>query len=389
MRILFSFLVIVSFIIAGCLDNSTGQYVHQPPVKHDDGTTVGTLDEVNIDSALIAKAILKILSDRDNEVHSLLVARNGKLVVEEYFPGHRYKWDAPSHHGEFVDWNYSTLHTTASASKSIVSACIGIAIDKGFIRSVHQSIFDYLPGYEHLATGGKERITIENVLTMTTGLEWREWSAPYSSVDNPAVGIWFSDKDPITFILEMPLIHEPGTHFTYSTGNMALLGEILRNASGKPLDEFSQEYLFEPLGIDSAMWPLVFPNGVHFGNNLETTPRSMLKFGMLYLNDGSWNNKRVVSQEWVLKSSRPFGNNRNINVPGEASGKVGYAYTWWTKDYSSHGMKIHTYTASGFGGQHIMVLPEVNTVVVFTGGNYLTRRPPYKLLRKYIIPAIQ
>ena len=172
------------------------------------------------------------------------------LVFEEYYQGHAYQWDAPNHHGEFMTWNRDMLHNTMSATKSIVSACVGIAIDHGFIESVHQSIFEFLPEHQHLSNGGRAKITIEHLLTMTAGLEWREWSAPYSSVANPCIGIWFQDKDPISFILEMPLVATPGTEFNYSTGNMEVLGEILRYATNMNIDEFSRKYLFEPLGIN-------------------------------------------------------------------------------------------------------------------------------------------
>ena len=167
------------------------------------------------------------------------------------------------------------------------------------------------------------------------------------------------------------------------------LGEIIRNATETAIDEFSGNYLFEPLGIDSFDWIAQFDNGVfETAANLKMTPRDMTKIGVTFLNKGVWNGEQIVSGQWVEKSAAPFPGNTGINVPGEDSGRMGYSYTWWTGEYSRSGQKIHMYTASGFGGQHIMVLPEVNTVVVFTGGNYLTPRPPFKILKKYVIPAL-
>jgi CubicO group peptidase (beta-lactamase class C family) len=378
---------ILLLLILSCKFDASSQYTYRPPENINDGFDVGTLGEVNIDSALIAKAVNKIHQGKYKEVHAMLIFKDDKLVFEEYFQGHAYQWDADYHHGELVTWDKDMLHNTMSATKSMTSACIGIAIDKGFIESVHQSIFDYLPEHQHLKTAGRDKITIEHLLTMTSGLEWREWSAPYSSVENPCVGIWFQDKDPITYILEKPLIDEPGTNFNYSTGHMHVLGEIIRNASNMHISEFSKKYLFHPLGIDTAVWTIKFPNGVYDGNNLTITPRAMVKFGVTFLNKGVWNGQRIVTEQWVEKSATAFSGNHGINVPGEPSGRLGYSYTWWTKEYSHLGKKIHMYTASGWGGQHIMVLPEVNTVVVFTGGNYLTKRPPFKILKKYVIPA--
>ena len=141
-------MVILSLLLVSCeMFNTSAQYTYQTPERVIDGIEAGTL--------------------------------------EEYFPGHKYQWDAPYHLGEWVSWDRDMNHHLMSSTKSVTSALIGIAIDLGFIQSVHQSIFDYLPEHRHLATEGKEEITIEHLLTMTSGLEWREWSAPYSSYENP------------------------------------------------------------------------------------------------------------------------------------------------------------------------------------------------------------
>jgi len=383
--LIISFLSLVS---VGCHLEIAGQYTYQPPEHENDRIEVGTLHEVNIDSTMIKLAVNKILNGQYKEVHTMLIYRDNKLVFEEYFKGHKWQWDAPYHHGELVMWDRTMLHNIMSATKSVTSACIGIAIDKGFIENVHQSIFDYLPDHKHLNIGGKEKITIEHLLTMTSGLEWREWSAPYSSVENPIIGVWFQEKDPITFILEMPLNEAPGKSFNYSSGNIVLLGEIIHNATNMSIDEFSNKYLFEPLGIDSSLWAVKYENGVD-GNNLMITSRAMVKFGALYLNEGIWDGEQLIPIQWVEKSSKPYHGNYSINIPGEASGRLGYSYSWWTKTYYKSGKPINMYSASGFGGQHIMVLPELKTVIAFTGGNYLTKRPPFKILEKYIIPSLK
>ena len=381
-------LAILSLLLMGC-DNfdTSAQYAYRAPEQLNDGIEVGTLEEASINAGMIEEAVSEIYRGRYSGVHSMLIYKDGRLVLEEYFPGHKYQWDAPYHLGEWVNWNRDMNHHLMSSTKSVTSALIGIAIDLGFIQNVHQSIFDYLPEHGHLAIGGKEEITIEHLLTMTSGLEWREWSAPYSSYENPCIGIWVQDKDPISFILGMPLVDQPGTHFNYATGNMQVLVEIVRNGTDMPIDAFSQKYLFEPLAIDSADWALQYENGVD-ANTLRLTPRAMAKIGITYLNKGVWNGLRIVSEQWVEKSAIPFPGNHGINIPGEPSGKLGYSYSWWTKDYFKSGKVTHMYAAGGFGGQHIMVLPERNTVVVFTGGNYLSARPPFKIMKKYVIPAL-
>jgi len=276
-----------------------------------------------------------------------------------------------------------------SVAKSFTSTLIGIAIEKGFINSVDQSIFDYFPDHQHLKNEGREYISIEHLLTMTSGLYWPEWSAPYSSADNPVIGMWLrNDTDPISYILRMPMVFVPGEDYNYSTGNMILLGEIIRNATAMSMNEFSKKYLFDPLGIGKFDWHTRFENGVD-DNQLKTTPRAMLKLGVTFLDDGIWNGERIISANWVEKSSNPYRDNTSINIPGEASGRMGYSYSWWTKTYTHDGKEINLYSASGFGGQHIMVLPEVEMVVVFTSGNFLSKRPNFKILEKYIIPSIQ
>jgi CubicO group peptidase (beta-lactamase class C family) len=364
-------------------------YTYQPPENINDGLDVGTLDEVSIDSELIEKAVNGINRGRYREVHSILIFKDDKLVLEEYFEGHEYQWDAPDHHGELVTWNRSMSHALQSVTKSITSTCIGIAIDNGFIESVHQSIFDYLPEHQHLNIDGKDKITIEHLVTMTSGLEWDEWSAPLSSRDNDIIEIWFQDaeqdKDPVTYALERPLVHEPGTSFTYSGGNMIVLGEIIKYATNMTIDEFSGKYLFEPLGIDSFDWWIRFESGVfETGGGLKMTPRDMVKIGVTFLNEGVWNGEQIISEQWVEKSAIPFADNKGIDVPGTDKRNVGYSYTWWTKEYPESDM----FFAGGWGGQNIFVFPELNTVVVTTGGTYTRSTRLMSLLERYIIPAL-
>ena len=161
---------ILSLLLVSCQSEPSIQYTYRQPESINDGFDVGSLDEVNIDSVLIEKAVNDIKQGKYKEVHSMLIFKDDKLVFEEYFQGHKYQWDAPKHHGELVIWDRTMLHDIKSDTKSITSTCIGIAIDKGFIESVHQSIFDYLPEHQQLNTDGKDKITIEHLLTMTSGL---------------------------------------------------------------------------------------------------------------------------------------------------------------------------------------------------------------------------
>jgi len=342
----------------------------------------------NIDTVLLQKAAEEIRQGKYGEVHAMLVFKDNNMLFEEYFPGHQYKWDGPAHHGEWINWDKSMLHGVKSVSKSITSLCIGIAIDKGFIKSVDQSVFDYLPDHQQLKRDGKEKITIEHLLTMTSGLEWAEWKTALSSEKNDIVGIWFQDKDPVSFILEKPLANKPGSAFHYSGCNTILLGEIIRNDTQMELDMFAKEYLFKPLGIDSSIWGLRYKNGViEAGGGLEIKPGDLVKIGALCLNKGSFKGRQIIAEKWIEKCSTPFSNNTNIFIPGHFSGSHGYAYSWWLKSYKKAGKEYNMLHAVGWGGQDLIIIPELNMVVVFTGGNYVPLTTTFSILDKYILPA--
>jgi CubicO group peptidase (beta-lactamase class C family) len=378
----------ILFICLSACNNPDSEFSNKSPENLDDGLNTGTLESANISSDIIEEAVDQIRGGKFKEIHSFLIYRDNKLVLEEYFRGHRYDYQAPGYFGEVIDWDRTVLHPIMSCTKSITSACIDIAIEKGFIESVHQSIFDYLPDHQQFKTAEKKQITIEHLLTMTSGLQWDEWHAPHATaandIDRLYIECW---EDPLACVLERPLVSEPGQSFTYNGGGFITLGEILRHATNMGIVQFAKHYLFEPLGIDTLRWDK-FPNGeVEAGGGLSLKPRDMLKFGITYLNDGVWNGKTIVSSDWVKKSSGIYGNNKNINAPIEDSGKNGYGYTWWITEPGNGRYKTKMFRANGWGGQVIMVFPELDMVVVFTGGNYTTRSKLFKIVERYILPA--
>jgi CubicO group peptidase (beta-lactamase class C family) len=379
---------ILSLVEISCKNDFSNYYPYHPPEQIGDGLNSGTLEEANIDTQMILKAVYRISQGKYKEAHSMLIYKDNKLVLEEYFQGHKYQWDAPKYHGEMVNWNREMAHPIMSCTKSFTSACIGIAIDHGFIDNVHQSIFDYLPDHQRLKTNNREYITIEHLLTMTSGLAWNEWGAPHGSSANDIDMLYFDCEDPIVCVLERPWWKEPGQLFTYNGGGMVILGEILKNATNMNIDEFSKDYLFDPLGIDSTQWSQ-YPNGMYdTGGSLRINPRDMLKFGVTYLNAGLWNGERIIPSEWVENSSKFYNNNVGIKIPIEDSGKNGYAYSWWTSELSHSGEKIKMFRAGGWGGQSIMVFPELDMVVVFTGGNYDAKSSLFEIIERYVLPAI-
>ena len=364
------------------------EYNYQVPELQNDGLLVGTAEESQIDTGYLVDAVNAIERGKYNEIHSMLIYRRDKLVFEKYFEGHKYQWDAKKYQGELVQWNRTMKHPVMSCTKSITSACIGIANDKGFIESVNQSIFDYLSDHQHLKTNNKNYITIEHLLTMTSGLAWDEWNAAHGGqLTNDYDHLYVVD-DQIKAVLERPWWAAPGEFFTYNGGGIVILGEILKNATGMNMDEFAKKYLFEPLEIDSASW-WSYPNGIlETASSLSMTPRDMLKFGALYLNNGNWNGEQIISPEWVEKSSTVYKNNVGINLPIEDSGINAYGYTWWLSELNYHGKSLKMYRANGWGGQTIMVLPELDMVVVFTSGNWSKKSKLFKILNDYILPSV-
>jgi len=185
------------------------------------------------------------------------------------------------------------------------------------------------------------------------------------------------------------LIDEPGTSFRYYGGNQIVLGGIIENSTQMDIDEFSATYLFKPLGIDSFNWWVRFESGViEAAGGIKMTSRDMVKIGVTYLNNGIWNGKRIISEQWVEKSANSYRGNKGINVPGTDKKNVGYSYSWWTKTFSDSGKGIYMFYAAGWGGQNIFIFPELNAVVVTTGGTYTSSTKTFTLLEKYIIPAL-
>lgn len=263
-------------------------------------------------------------------LRSLLVSWRGELVAEHYFRG-------------------ATARRTAnikSASKSIVSALIGIAIGRGAIGSVHDPIERYLPDVQHAAEGARKRaITIEDLLTMRSGLE---------STSNRNYGAWVRSTNWVRYVLNRPMVDAPGSSMQYSTGSTHLLSAILTRATRTSTWEFARDALAKPLGIALARWQQD-PQGIYFGGNeMVMTPRQMLTFGELYLNHGRWQSQQVVPASWITESFVPRAQSR-------FSGRM-YGYGWWMRELAGH----QTYYAWGYGGQFIFVVPDLDLVAVTT-----------------------
>ncbi len=332
------------------------------PEQLDDGLITDAPENVAVDMTQISNHIKNIHKNKPNDgVRSLLIARNNKLVVEAYFNG----------------WHRERKQDIRSATKSITSSLIGIGIDKGFLPDENARIFDFFDEYESFNhwDDRKADITIRDFLRMRTGLSCNDWSR--TSVGNEE--LMYETKDWIKFVLDLPMSGEPGQRFSYCTGAPVTLGAILANASSKSIPEFAEENLFSHLGIADYEWEFMPSGRTDTGGHLHLRPRDMLKLGLLLLNNGTWNGKQIISQEWITKSTAPNGQ----------AGNQEYGYLWWHHQWDIDGNIISTYFAWGNGGQHIFVLPQLNTVVVLTGGNYGNNSPGLNIIEGVILPSIQ
>ena len=291
-------------------------------------------------------------------LHSMLISHRGELVLEKYFNG-------------------STSRQTAnvkSVSKSWISALIGIAIGRGYIAGLDQPISEF---YGEMLAGDdetKRSITIGNLLSMQAGLETTSF---YN------YGAWVLSDDWVRFALQQPLRAEPGTRLLYSTGNTHLLSDILTQVTGRSTLQFARDELGRPLGFHIESWP-TDPNGIYFGgNNMEITPRQMLKFGELYLNKGRANGRQVIPESWVDISIQPRA--ESVRERGRY-----YGYGWWVRYMAG----VQIAYAWGYGGQFILLAPALDLVVVTTSSSLPGRerrahtRGLYDVLEQRIVAPV-
>ncbi len=302
------------------------------------GMNGGVLDRM-IDSIQVQKLNLD----------SLLVIRNGYIVHETYFGSHA----------------ADQRHIQYSVTKSFVSTLIGIALDRGRIDRIDRRVLDYFPGITVTDPDPRrEGMTLEDLLTMRSGLQWSDTDQDFNDL--------FRSTDWVQHMLNLPMVAEPGTVFTYCSGCTNLLSAVLQEAVGKTARDFGKEALFQPLGISDLVWEND-PTGISIGGwGLFLAPRNMAKLGYLFLNRGEWDGRRIVSAEWVDEATRK-------HTPTD--GNLGYGYQWWTYP------KWDAFAALGRDGQTIFVIPGSKLIVVTTAGG-VGHDKIFQLIEDYVYPAI-
>jgi CubicO group peptidase (beta-lactamase class C family) len=387
-------IILATLLICCNGDAPTGSvtdYTYTVPVATGDGWEVAHAVMVGMRSTELARLIDLLATIPDHNYHSILIVRNGKLVFEFYFRGR--DSNMTGYHFYLFperEFDRDVLHCQASVSKSVTSALLGIAFDRGYLSGTGQRLFDFFPEYSHLAVAPKNSITLQHMLSMSSGMLIRE-EYDYNDPRNELNQFWHA-IDPLYYALSKQLVGYPGEGFIYDSGTTCLLGEIVRRTTGQPLAEFARENLFEPLGISD--YRLVGfpadPDMAFASSALYLRPRDMAKIGQLYLDEGEWKGQRIVSSDWVRRTTM-----KQVEMPAAiaaAFGTNGYGYQWWLETYARG--RLPAFSARGYGSQYIVVIPGENLVVVFTGGawNSSPIAVPLsfqRIIEDFILPAIR
>jgi CubicO group peptidase (beta-lactamase class C family) len=394
------YLILTIGLLTGCSLKHfrSTNYSYIKPQKLNDGLEVDDLQHAGFNTTRLVKLTKLILADSILNIHSLLIIKDGKLIYENYFSGSDQHWGISL---GYASHDQSTLHDTRSISKSIVAACIDIAIQQGLIKSIDDSIFDYLPGYIKFRTPQNEKITIRDFLTMSSGMKWNE-NAVHGTLANNETQME-KCMNPVEYVLRQPILASPGTVWNYNSGGVQVLAEIIKNVSGDEIDVFAQKHLFGPLGITKYKWSktniarFLKPGnilkliGKHrdfpaAASGLELTSRDMAKFGLLYLNNGKVGEKQIISPNWINESFQ-------TQILRDSSSKTdGYSYLFWTQDEKVGHRLYLLIAAKGNGGQRIFLCKAERLEVVITAGNYDKLESLYageNMMENYILPAIQ
>jgi CubicO group peptidase (beta-lactamase class C family) len=339
------------------------------PIARDDGWSVASVNEDRlIDRGALCRMADRLAASSNANIHAVLVARSGKLVFERYFTGSD---EIPGlfygRRVKNVTFDADTLHDVKSASKCVASLAVGIAFDRGLIRSVNEPIFSFFPELAVLRTPEKDRILLLHALDMTMGLEWVE-ATPATGDENNDEARMHRAPDPCRYVLGLAATAPAGQEFFYNTGALTLVSAIVRKATGRPLDELARAALFEPLGITDVEWSRV-KGDTDAGGGLRLRPRDMAKIGQLVLAGGRWNDRQIVSRNWIETSTVP-------KIKATDDGFDGfYGYLWWLGRARIDGHEVGWVGALGRGGQSIRIVPELDLVVVVTAGYYQDYSP--------------
>jgi CubicO group peptidase (beta-lactamase class C family) len=342
---------------------AAGQSVYRytvPPRMADGWETENLLTKVG-DTTLLFSFFNKMMNE-NHQVHSILLVKDGKLALEKYFGA----YDA------------NKTHDLRSATKSIRSVLVGIAIDKGFIESVDDPISKYLKDLQPAKNVDprKTQITIRHLLTMSTGLDCNDWDKSSKGQEDKV----YKKKDWLQYTLDLPMVRDPGDSALYCSMGVVLAAEVVSQASGMSIDAFAEKYLFTPLGIENAEWGHTTTGRdiIPSGKRLYMTSRDFAKIGQLVLNNGAWDGQQIVSADWIQQATT-----RQVNLVG-----LDYGFLWWCIPFQIGNESVKQPLATGNGGQYLMLFPELKLLAVFTGGAYNSDddKFPFAIMNRVMLP---
>jgi CubicO group peptidase (beta-lactamase class C family) len=300
-----------------------------------------------LDPQAVQEMIELIRTTPPNDFRGLVVMKDGKVVLEEYFNTY---------------WR-DTVHDIRSAGKSVTALLLGVAIDKGLVKDVDQSIRDFFPRMQSAAPGADPyaKITIAHLLTMSSGLD-----ADDGDEKSPGNALhWMSRDDWAKFAMTLPIRAEPGTKWVYSDVCAMLTGAIIERVSGMKLSDFARQNLFEPLGIREYYWYTGKGGNTGAAGNLYISTLDFAKIGQLVLDGGRWQGKQLVSQNWIREIAR-----KRMDISNTNPFSQGYGYFWWLSEKNIDGRAYSVFYASGNGGNVLFIVPQEHLVVSLTSSAY-------------------
>jgi CubicO group peptidase (beta-lactamase class C family) len=312
------------------------------------------------------------------KIHSVLVARHGRLVFEHYRAGEDECWGEPLGN---VDHGPESKHDLRSVTKSVISLLFGITLDRKLITDINEAVIDWFPEYSDLRTPEKERISLRHLLTMSAGLEWYEY-VPFSDPKNSEMRM-LSSPDQYRFALEQPVVAPGGRLWNYNSGGTLLLEAVIAKAADGALDDVAREFLFEPLGITDFAWTKNSKSGIFEVGGLRLRSRDLAKIGQLVVNGGNWNGRQIVSERWVKESTAAH--------IGPADLTYFYGYQWWLGRSLVNRGEVAWICAMGHGGQRVFAVPALDLVTVVTAGLYADPslgRLPLVIFNRYVLGAV-
>lgn len=382
-------LLIIAFLLAvSCTPDKQKQNEFTWPGE---AWETSTPEAEGIDPAVVAAIHTDITQGKYGLMDEFVLIRHGKIVADYHYKqnydsivlhydttNHMFNYDHPAWHPYYKG---TRLHSLQSVTKSVTSVALGIAIDEGLIKGVDVNPMETFTDYTVDQSDPKRKaMKLEDLLTMRSGIDWNEMIS-YESGENSCI-IMEGSENWVQYVLGRPMREDPGTVWDYNSGVSVLLGKLVGIASGKRVDAYTDEKLFKPLGIKNYFWKTTPMNEVDTEGGLYLSSHDLARIGYLYLRNGKWGDKQIVSSNWVEQSTKPTIPDI---TPNDDKRNIGYGYQWWIP---------HTdpfiFAGNGYGGQFVMVAPAYDLVVVFNGWDIHDNDVPlssYNALKDRIIPA--